>query len=124
MEKKKGGLLEELDRLNDEQVIELVDVVEEPEEKVSIRSLVAPEKDQFLEKLLLSRPGRARRQRARASEEELTFRWTRKKHQKGDELSFELKPEAPPVEDLFEKMELRDSSSKRRRSPSLLRKNH
>ena len=48
MKKKKESLLSELDKLDDEEIIELVDVVEEPESKVSISDLMAPEKEDLL----------------------------------------------------------------------------
>ena len=48
MKKKKDLLLSELEKLDDGEIIELVDVVEEPESKVSINDLMAPEKEDLL----------------------------------------------------------------------------
>jgi hypothetical protein len=48
MKKKKESLLSELEKLEGDEVIELVDVVEEPESKVSIRDLMAPDKEDLL----------------------------------------------------------------------------
>jgi len=48
MKKKKESLLSELETLESDEVIELVDVVEEPESKVSISDLMAPEKEDLL----------------------------------------------------------------------------
>jgi hypothetical protein len=48
MKKKKESLLSELEKLESDEVIELNDVVEEPESKVSISDLMAPEKEDLL----------------------------------------------------------------------------
>jgi len=48
MKKKKESLLSELEKLDGDEIIELVEVVEEPESKVSISDLMAPEKEDLL----------------------------------------------------------------------------
>lgn len=48
MKKQKETLLNELKKMDEEDIIELVDVVEEPESKLSISDLVAPEKEDLL----------------------------------------------------------------------------
>jgi CheY-like chemotaxis protein len=48
MKKKKESLLSELEKLDGDEIIELVEVVEEPESKVSINDLMAPEKEDLL----------------------------------------------------------------------------
>ncbi len=48
MKKKKESLLSELEKLDSDEIIELVEVVEEPESKVSISDLMAPEKEDLL----------------------------------------------------------------------------
>ncbi len=48
MKKKKESLLSELEKLDGDEIIELVEVVEEPESKMSINDLMAPEKEDLL----------------------------------------------------------------------------
>jgi hypothetical protein len=48
MKKKKESLLSELEKLDGDEIIELVEVVEEPESEVSISDLMAPEKEDLL----------------------------------------------------------------------------
>ena len=51
MGKKEESLLEDLENLEDNEVIELVDVVEEPEPRLSIDDFLAPEKEEMATKM-------------------------------------------------------------------------
>ena len=137
MKNKKESLLSELDKLDDEEIIELVDVVEEPESKVSISDLMAPEKEDLLGDIAPletwekpfkkeAKPLEPREEPVKKGEQPLeTWEWPFKKEQKPPEdelmLSFEeatekkveetdlqLGKEGPLADDLFEKVDFED----------------
>jgi hypothetical protein len=137
MKKKKESLLSELDRLDDEEIIELVDVVEEPESKVSISDLMAPEKEDLLGDItpletwekpfreetkpleakgkLVKKEGqpldiweRPSKKEQKPPEDELTLSFEEEAQKKVEEINLQLRKEGPLEDDLFEKVDFED----------------
>ena len=123
MEKKKESLLSELDKLEDEEIIELVDVVEEPESKVSISDLMAPEKEDLLgdiapletwekpfkkEEQPLETWERPFKKEQKPPEDELTLFFEEEAEKKVQEINLQLRKEAALADDLFEKVDFED----------------
>jgi len=136
MKKKKESLLSELETLESDEVIELVDVVEEPESKVSISDLMAPEKEDLLGDIApletwekpfkkearlqeakeqpIRKEGRALEtwerpftKKLKPPEDELTLSFDDTVGEKVEETDLELGKEGLG-EDLFEKVDLQD----------------
>ena len=123
MKKKKESLLSELDKLDDEEIIELVDVVEEPESKVSISDLMAPEKEDLLGDIApletwekpfkkLEQPletwERPFKKEQKPPEDELTLSFEEEAEKKVQEINLQLRKEAALADDLFEKVDFED----------------
>ena len=98
----------------EEEIIELLDVVEEPEPepKMSINDFVVPEKEEpYGEIASLESWGKLEEEEKIAAEEGFVF--SLKEEEERERFPFELKKEAPPKraaqeEELFEKIELED----------------
>jgi hypothetical protein len=123
MKKKKESLLSELEKLDEEEIIELVDVVEEPESKMSISDLMAPEKEDFFGDITpletWEKPfkkeekppetwERPFKNEEKPPENELTLSFDEETEKKVEETDLQLRKEAPPAEELFEKIDLED----------------
>ena len=140
MKKKKESLLSELEKLDGDEIIELVEVVEEPESKVSISDLMAPEKEDLLgdiapletwenpfkkepspqepkeqpiqrEENLLDTWERPLTKRQKPSEDELTLSFDESVGEKSEETELQL-GKKEMEDDFFEKVDLQDILAK------------